>query len=63
MPGWLIDEGERKKTMAGTLELMREDLDAALNRDPAARNRFEVLMTYPGVHAVWGIALHTVLAA
>ncbi len=40
--------------MAGTLELMREDLDAALNRDPAARNRFEVFLTYPGVHAVWG---------
>lgn len=54
MPGWLIEEGERKKSMAGTLELMREDLDAALNRDPAARNRFEVLLTYPGVHAVWG---------
>ena len=31
-----------------------EDLDVALLKDPAARNRLEVLLTYPGVHAVWG---------
>lgn len=33
---------------------MLEDLDVALLKDPAARNRMEVLLTYPGVHAVWG---------
>lgn len=33
---------------------MLEDLDVALLKDPAARNRLEVLLTYPGVHAVWG---------
>lgn len=33
---------------------MLEDLDIALLKDPAARNRLEVLLTYPGVHAVWG---------
>ena len=33
---------------------MIEDLDVALLKDPAARNRLEVLLTYPGVHAVWG---------
>ncbi len=33
---------------------MQEDLDVALLKDPAARNRLEVLLTYPGVHAVWG---------
>jgi serine O-acetyltransferase len=27
------------------------DLDVALERDPAARSRFEVLLTYPGFHA------------
>ena len=32
---------------------MLEDLDVALLKDPAARNRLEVLLTYPGVHAVW----------
>lgn len=31
-----------------------EDLDTALRRDPAARNRLEVALTYPGVHALWG---------
>lgn len=31
-----------------------EDLDTALQRDPAARNRLEVALTYPGIHAIWG---------
>ncbi len=31
-----------------------EDLDNALVKDPAARNRLEVLLAYPGIHAVWG---------
>jgi serine O-acetyltransferase len=33
---------------------IREDLGAALRQDPAARNRLEIFLTYPGVHAVWG---------
>ena len=32
---------------------MREDLETALKSDPAARNKLEVFLTYPGVHAVW----------
>ena len=31
-----------------------EDLDNAITHDPAARNRLEVALAYPGVHAVWG---------
>jgi serine O-acetyltransferase len=31
---------------------LREDLNIVFERDPAARNRFEILTTYPGVHAV-----------
>jgi len=31
-----------------------EDLDNAISHDPAARNRIEVALAYPGVHAVWG---------
>jgi len=31
-----------------------EDLDNALSHDPAARNRLEVALVYPGVHAIWG---------
>jgi len=43
---------------------IREDISCIFDRDPAARNAFEVLTTYPGVHAVlfhrlghslWGI--------
>ena len=30
-----------------------EDLDTVLEKDPAARNRFEVATCYPGLHAVW----------
>ncbi|MGK7905610.1 MAG: serine O-acetyltransferase [Synechococcus sp.] len=29
-----------------------EDIDCVFERDPAARNRLEVLLTYPGVHAL-----------
>ena len=32
--------------------LLREDLACVFERDPAARNTFEVLTTYPGVHAI-----------
>lgn len=35
-------------------EQMKEDLQAAVNHDPAARNLAEVFLAYPGVHAVWG---------
>jgi serine O-acetyltransferase len=30
-----------------------EDLTAAARRDPAARSRLELLLCYPGLHAVW----------
>jgi serine O-acetyltransferase len=36
------------------LQFIKEDISAALRQDPAARNWLEVLLTYPGVHAVWG---------
>ena len=31
-----------------------EDIDTAKAKDPAARNRLEIVLTYPGVHAIWG---------
>lgn len=31
---------------------IHDDVQAALKRDPAARNRVEVILTYPGVHAL-----------
>lgn len=32
---------------------MREDVFTACANDPAARSRLEVLLTYPGIHALW----------
>ncbi|MFG1352753.1 serine O-acetyltransferase [Xanthobacter autotrophicus] len=32
--------------------LLREDVDCVKSRDPAARNTLEIVLTYPGVHAV-----------
>jgi serine O-acetyltransferase len=32
---------------------LREDLECILQRDPAARSRWEVLTCYPGLHALW----------
>jgi serine O-acetyltransferase len=39
------------------LEAMRRDVAAAIERDPAVRSRLEVLLCYPGVHA---LAFHRV---
>ena len=36
------------------LHRITEDIKAALRQDLAARNWLEVLLTYPGLHAVWG---------
>jgi serine O-acetyltransferase len=35
----------------------REDISTALRRDPAARSRVEIALSYSGVHAVWGYRL------
>ena len=32
----------------------REDIATAKLRDPAARNGFEIWLTYSGLHAIWG---------
>ncbi|MCW3148548.1 serine O-acetyltransferase [Stutzerimonas stutzeri] len=34
-------------------ERMREDIQSVFHRDPAARNAFEVITCYPGLHATW----------
>jgi serine O-acetyltransferase len=40
VPAWLAD--------------FRSDVQAALDRDPAAQSALEVALCYPGVHAIWG---------
>lgn len=34
-------------------ETLRRDIQAARDRDPAARSTLEILFCYPGVHALW----------
>lgn len=43
---------ETAEVAPGLFSLLAEDLDCVFQRDPAARSRLEVLLTYPGVHAV-----------
>ncbi len=43
-----------------SLSRVREDVCAVLEKDPAAKSRLEVLLCYPGLHAVWAHAFtHT----
>jgi serine O-acetyltransferase len=40
---------------------LREDVDAAVARDPAVRSRSEVVLGYPGLHAIWAYRVHHAL--
>jgi serine O-acetyltransferase len=46
--------GFEKTKEIGLLKMIVEDIRCALQRDPAARNWFEVLFNYSGLHAIWG---------
>ncbi|MGZ4133654.1 MAG: serine O-acetyltransferase [Tumebacillaceae bacterium] len=35
-------------------ERMKEDIQVIFDQDPAARSAFEVVLTYSGLHAIWG---------
>jgi len=43
---------EKSRGASGLLRQLKQDVDCVFKRDPAARSRFEVLTTYPGVHAI-----------
>ncbi len=34
-------------------ERIKEDIEVAFHSDPAARSKLEVLLCYPGIHALW----------
>ena len=40
------------KSLSRIKKDLKEDIDAVFNRDPAARNSLEVILTYPGIHAL-----------
>jgi len=43
---------EKKEPPMSVFRLINRDLNAVLKSDPAARNRFEVILTYSGFHAL-----------
>ncbi len=40
------------------LSLIREDIAAVLERDPAAKSRLEVVLLYSGLHALWAFRIN-----
>lgn len=49
---WLSDPLRTAAGRPRLFQLLREDVSCVFGRDPAARTHFEVLTTYPGVHAL-----------
>ena len=41
------------RSLTAVREQLREDLQGARERDPAARSDLEIALLYPGLHAVW----------
>jgi serine O-acetyltransferase len=48
----LLHTARARQTPPGLRALFAEDLACVFDRDPAARSRIEVLLTYPGLHAI-----------
>lgn len=38
----------------GLFKMFKEDVDVVFDQDPAARSYIEVILTYSGLHAIWG---------
>ncbi len=55
-PPFFLDTGQEMhklfRTLRRGLELTRKDIAAVMERDPACRSKTEVLLCYPGFHAV-----------
>ena len=43
----------REVEVMSILHTLQQDIRVTLERDPAARNVIEVILAYPGVHAIW----------
>ena len=50
LPRFVANPTEDKPIMLVT---MRSDIQAYLERDPAARSALEIVLCYPGLHAIW----------
>ncbi|GAB3494882.1 serine O-acetyltransferase [Flexivirga lutea] len=55
--GTLLTTGHRSKPVTQSVRAavasVREDLDAAMQRDPATTSRLEMALASPGLHAIW----------
>ncbi len=47
------DQAARRERL-GWLATLRQDIQAVFERDPAARSTLEIILAYPGLHAMWG---------
>jgi serine O-acetyltransferase len=47
----------RRTDHMSLLATIRRDLRSAIERDPAARSTLEIILAYPGLHALWGFRL------
>ena len=45
--------GALRTAVREALATLRNDIEVARERDPAARSTIEVLLCYPGLHAIW----------
>lgn len=48
----VLEQPSVPEKAASLFQLIREDIGCVFQRDPAARTNFEIITTYPGVHAV-----------
>lgn len=48
-----VMNGEGGVVIMGFFKRIKEDMDVVFEQDPAARNYFEVCLTYSGLHAIW----------
>ena len=46
--------GSETREHPGLFATLRRDVQAVFERDPAARTKLEVVLGYPGLHALWG---------
>ena len=43
----------KKKKKMGVLARMKNDINVIFERDPAPKSKLEVILNYPGLHAIW----------
>ena len=49
----LSPASEPPRDITSLLEMIAEDIETVMRLDPAARHALEVLLVYPGLHALW----------